>query len=226
MEKMIRLWHSTGLYHLEPGQGVMIVIGVLLLSLAIKKNFEPLLLIPIGFGGILANIPSAGLAASAVSQAMQFGSPELVAAIQAALNGLSYHEAAPAAQQAARTLAQDANFSDGILYLFYQAGLPTGVFPLLIFMGVGAMTDFGPLLANPKTLLLGAAAQFGIFAALIGALFLLLLAANRMLSAFKISFSFFNACVICWRFSSCADRRWIFLFLDSSFAFSCAIFLF
>ncbi|MCU7967274.1 MAG: sodium ion-translocating decarboxylase subunit beta, partial [gamma proteobacterium symbiont of Bathyaustriella thionipta] len=67
-------------------------------------------------------------------------------------------------------IARKNSFSDGILYLFYAAGLTTGVFPLLIFMGVGAMTDFGPLLANPKTLLLGAAAQFGIFSTLIGAI--------------------------------------------------------
>jgi oxaloacetate decarboxylase beta subunit len=101
----------------------MILVGLVLLFLAIRKNFEPLLLIPIGFGGILANIPVAGLAEPG-----------------------------------------------GLLYLIYEAGLTTGVFPLLIFMGVGAMTDFGPLLANPRTLLLGAAAQFGIFAALLGAL--------------------------------------------------------
>jgi oxaloacetate decarboxylase beta subunit len=145
---------------------------MLLLYLAIRKNFEPLLLVPIGFGGILANIPSAGLAESAVSQAMHFGSPEVISAIKSALGGLAYSSALPNMQEAARNIAQNANFSDGILYLIYQVGLPTGVFPLLIFMGVGAMTDFGPLLANPKTLLLGAAAQFGIFAALIGALWL------------------------------------------------------
>jgi oxaloacetate decarboxylase beta subunit len=145
---------------------------MLLLYLAIRKNFEPLLLVPIGFGGILANIPSAGLAESAVSQALHFGSPEVIAAIKSALGGLAYSSALPNMQEAARNIAQNANFSDGILYLIYQVGLPTGVFPLLIFMGVGAMTDFGPLLANPKTLLLGAAAQFGIFAALIGALWL------------------------------------------------------
>jgi len=97
----------------------------LLLYLAIKKNFEPLLLVPIGFGGVLANIPGAGLADPG-----------------------------------------------GILYLFYTIGIESGAFPLIIFMGVGAMTDFGPLLANPKTLFLGAAAQFGIFATLMGAVIL------------------------------------------------------
>ena len=172
MAQLTQLWQSTGLYNITTGQIVMICVGMLLLYLAIRKNFEPLLLVPIGFGGILANIPSAGLAESAVSQALHFGSPEVIAAIKSALGGLVYSSALPNMQEAARNIAQNANFSDGILYLIYQVGLPTGVFPLLIFMGVGAMTDFGPLLANPKTLLLGAAAQFGIFAALIGALWL------------------------------------------------------
>ena len=123
MEKLLMLWQSTGLYHLEAGQALMMAICIGLIYLAIRKGFEPLLLIPIGFGGILANIPVANMA-----------------------EGL------------------------GILNLFYEVGLPTSVFPLLIFMGVGAMTDFGPMLANPKTLLLGAAAQFGIFGTLLGAL--------------------------------------------------------
>jgi sodium ion-translocating decarboxylase beta subunit len=123
MEKLLMLWQSTGLYHLEAGQALMMVICAGLIYLAIRKGFEPLLLIPIGFGGILANIPVANMAEGA-----------------------------------------------GILNLFYEVGLPTSVFPLLIFMGVGAMTDFGPMLANPKTLLLGAAAQFGIFGTLLGAL--------------------------------------------------------
>ncbi|MBF6624135.1 MAG: sodium ion-translocating decarboxylase subunit beta [Pseudomonas stutzeri] len=123
MDKLLKLWQSTGLYHLEPGQLLMIVVCLALIYLAIRKGFEPLLLIPIGFGGLLANIPVANMAEG-----------------------------------------------QGILHLFYQVGLPTSVFPLLIFMGVGAMTDFGPMLANPKTLLLGAAAQFGIFATLLGAL--------------------------------------------------------
>lgn len=123
MEKLLGLWQSTGIYQLEPGQVIMLLICLGLIFLAIRKGFEPLLLIPIGFGGILANIPAAGMAEAG-----------------------------------------------GLLDLLYQVGLPTSVFPLLIFMGVGAMTDFGPMLANPKTLLLGAAAQFGIFGTLLGAL--------------------------------------------------------
>jgi len=122
MENLQSLWHSTGIYNFTGGQAFMMLIGFLLLFLAIKKDFEPLLLLPIGFGAILSNIPVAGIAEE---------------------GGL-------------------------LSYLYY--GIKAGIFPLLIFMGVGAMTDFGPMLANPKTLLLGAAAQFGIFASLLGAL--------------------------------------------------------
>ncbi|MEN9595989.1 MAG: hypothetical protein RL236_423 [Pseudomonadota bacterium] len=122
MENLTSLWHSTGIYNFTSGQAFMMLVGFLLLYLAIKKGFEPLLLLPIGFGAILSNIPIAGIAEEG-----------------------------------------------GLLYYLYF-GIKLGLFPLLIFMGVGAMTDFGPMLANPKTLLLGAAAQVGIFAALLGAL--------------------------------------------------------
>ena len=116
------LWLNTGLYQMDWGQGLMLLVGIVLIYLAIVKKFEPLLLLPIGFGALLSNIPGANLAVDG-----------------------------------------------GILHLFYMVGIESGAFPLIIFMGVGAMTDFGPLLANPKTLLLGAAAQFGIFATLLGA---------------------------------------------------------
>ena len=122
MENLIALWESTGLYNFSGPQAFMMLVGFLLLFLAIKKGFEPLLLLPIGFGAVLSNIPIAGIAEPG-----------------------------------------------GILHYLYF-GIKSGIFPLLIFMGVGAMTDFGPMLANPKTLLLGAAAQFGIFATLLGAL--------------------------------------------------------
>ncbi|MFH1357369.1 MAG: sodium ion-translocating decarboxylase subunit beta [bacterium] len=114
---------NTGFYNFTLGQFFMILVGLLLIYLGIAKQFEPLLLIPIGFGGLLANIPVADIAGP-----------------------------------------------NGFLGIIYNMGIQNGLFPLLIFMGVGAMTDFGPLLANPKTALLGAAAQFGIFATLIGAL--------------------------------------------------------
>ncbi len=178
MDKLLNLWHSTGLYHMEPGELVMIAVGFLLLWLAIRKKFEPLLLVPIGFGGILANIPVAGLAESAVSHALQYD-PTVGLQIKSML-GLdpdtaikavkqAFYNAAPDVRSQVDFVAKQAGHADGILYLIYTVGLTTGLFPLLIFMGVGAMTDFGPLLANPKTLLLGAAAQFGIFAALLGA---------------------------------------------------------
>jgi oxaloacetate decarboxylase beta subunit len=120
---LLQLWASTGLYNFTFGQVIMIAVGGLLIFLAIHKGFEPLLLIPIGFGGILANIPVAAIAGP-----------------------------------------------DGLLGILYHAGIETGVFPLLIFMGVGAMTDFGPLLARPSLMILGAAAQFGIFFTLFGAI--------------------------------------------------------
>ncbi|CAB5501044.1 Oxaloacetate decarboxylase beta chain (EC 4.1.1.3) [uncultured Gammaproteobacteria bacterium] len=123
MEQLNMLWANTGLQQMAWGQGLMLLVGMLLLYLAIVKKFEPLLLLPIGFGSILANIPGAGIAEG-----------------------------------------------NGILHIFYEVGIESGAFPLIIFMGVGALTDFGPLLANPKTLLLGAAAQFGIFATLLGAI--------------------------------------------------------
>ena len=120
------LWQSTGIYGFMAAGGLgkffMILVSLLLIYLAIVKDFEPLLLLPIGFGGLLCNIPLAGIA--------EVG---------------------------------------GFLNVIYNMGITTGLFPLLIFMSVGAMTDFGPLIANPKTALLGAAAQLGIFGALLGA---------------------------------------------------------
>jgi len=134
MENMTSLWASSGLAQIQLGQSVMMAVGLLLLFLAIRKGFEPLLLVPIGFGTILANIPGAGFDAAPVYDALG-------------------HMQSPG----------------GLLYYIYHAGIETGLFPLVIFMGVGAMTDFGPLLANPKTLLLGAAAQVGIFTTVLGA---------------------------------------------------------
>ena len=137
MTKLVgNLFRTTGVYGFIDGQfskdwtvGIgrilMICVGLTLLYLGIFKQFEPLLLIPIGYGAILANIPLAGIAEPG-----------------------------------------------GILYYIYEVGIVTGIFPLLIFMGVGALTDFGPMIANPKTILLGGAAQIGIFVTLLGALFL------------------------------------------------------
>ncbi len=150
-----------------------------LLFLAIRKGFEPLLLVPIGFGGILANIPGAGMAYSAVENALQGADPTQLAELTrllgmaAADSGkellAAYETVDSATHLAVHQWALDAGFGNGMLYNFYSVAIASGVAPLVIFMGVGAMTDFGPLLANPKTLFLGAAAQFGIFATVLGA---------------------------------------------------------
>ena len=112
-----------GIFHLTPGRVVMMAIGGGLLYLGIRKGFEPLLLVPIGFGAILVNIPQAELMAEG-----------------------------------------------GTLRFFYDFGIRTEIFPVLIFIGIGAMTDFGPLFSNPKIIMLGAAGQFGIFLTLLLAL--------------------------------------------------------
>ncbi len=116
-------------------QMVMIPICLILIYLALVKEFEPLLLLPIGFGGLLANVPNAGITA-------------------------------PPLMDAAGVMLEPGGF----LWYIFDMGVSTGIFPILIFMGVGAMTDFGPLIANPRTALLGAAAQLGIFTSLLGAL--------------------------------------------------------
>jgi len=182
MQNFMRLWHDSGLYLLNSGQFVMLLVGLLLLFLAIRKGFEPLLLVPIGFGCILANIPGAGMSLSAVENALASGYPEVIAAIARALGQeaqlgaqalvTAWKEAPAGVQAEAYRLATDLGYSHGVLYSFYRVAIASGIAPLVIFMGVGAMTDFGPLLANPKTLFLGAAAQFGIFATVIGAVLL------------------------------------------------------
>ena len=103
MELIEQLWSGSGLAQISPGQAAMILISLLLLYLAVAKKFEPLLLVTIGFGGLLSNIPGVEIATG-----------------------------------------------DGLLHLIYVVGIETGAFPLLIFMGVGAMTDFGPVLPIPR----------------------------------------------------------------------------
>ncbi len=179
MENFIRLWQDSGIHHLQSGQFVMLLVGFLLLFLAIRKGFEPLLLVPIGFGCILSNIPGAGLSFTAFESALAFGHTEVYQALAQALGAAQdvtaaelaelYKNATTAVQVQTHRIAADYGFSDGMLYVFYKVAIASGAAPLIIFMGVGAMTDFGPLLANPKTLFLGAAAQFGIFATVLGA---------------------------------------------------------
>lgn len=189
MDKLVILWEGSGLYNLELGQVVMVAVGLLLLYLAIYKKFEPLLLVPIGFGGILANIPEAGLALSALDQAIEVGRPAVLEQLASALGGsldsqasvdswrtslqqMMAGEATVEQIASAKAVANGSGYGDGLLYMFYTVAITSGIAPLIIFMGVGAMTDFGPLLANPRTLFLGAAAQFGIFATLFGAVLL------------------------------------------------------
>ena len=130
------------------GQLIMIPLCLLMMYLAIVKGFEPLLLLPIGFGGLLANCPLAGVTAPAM---MHDGVITFLASGLPVMQGGIVEPG-------------------GFLHYVFKFGIDTGVFPIMIFMGVGAMTDFGPLIANPKMALLGGAAQFGIFFALFGAL--------------------------------------------------------
>lgn len=136
-EALVHLFKSTGFATISYQQVIMIFISFILLYLAIKKKYEPLLLLPIAFGMLLANFPGTGISSPPV-----FGDPNDV-----------------------RNMTEPG----GLLYWLYQ-GVKLGIYPPLIFLGVGVMTDFGPLIANPKTLLLGAAAQIGIFTTFIGAL--------------------------------------------------------
>ncbi len=117
MSTMIRFFETTGLFYLSPGMCVMWVIGLVLIYLAVAKDYEPLLLLPIGFGIILANLPLAGL--------MEPG--------------------------------------EGLLWRFYHYGIQWEIIPPLIFLGLGALTDFGPLLSNPRLIFLGAGAQAGVY---------------------------------------------------------------
>lgn len=177
MESLLALIQGMGIMHLELGQAIMIAISLLLLWLAIARQFEPLLLLPIGFGGLLSNIPEAGLAMTALDNLLHSGTTQQLAVIAEKLGSQvdpnaikeALGLALPSVLNELEMLAGDMGYTSGVLAQFYQVAINSGVAPLVIFMGVGAMTDFGPLLANPKTLLLGAAAQFGIFATVLGA---------------------------------------------------------
>ena len=178
MNSNLDLFSISGLAQIQFGQSVMMIVGALLLYLAIRREFEPLLLVPIGFGCVLANIPGAGLAYSAIENALISGNLEFASFVSELAGEMSGSEKSllvslksdPLLHFSANQAANKAGYSDGILFIFYQVTIASGIAPLIIFMGVGAMTDFGPLLANPKTLLLGAAAQFGIFSTVLGAL--------------------------------------------------------
>ena len=169
---------SFGIFSITLPQAIMLIVGLLLLYLAINKKFEPLLLLPIGFGAILTNIPEIGLSLSPIERLIYENKIEDIQILTSML-GLEVSQLNEYLKTASylelsniNSLSIDMGYKPGILYTFYNVAIGSGVAPLLIFMGVGAMTDFGPLLANPKTLILGAAAQFGIFATVIGALLL------------------------------------------------------
>ena len=150
-EILLNLWNSSGFAQLFVGFGwqnaIMLAISCVLLYLAIVKKFEPLLLCGIAFGCLLTNLPGAGLYNQELwTNFMTEGHAD-------------YH-------------SYGAILKNGGLLDFFYIGVKTSIYPCLIFMGVGAMTDFGPLLSRPKSLLLGAAAQLGVFAAFVGALLL------------------------------------------------------
>ena len=169
---------SFGIFSITGPQVIMLCVGLLLLYLAISKKFEPLLLLPIGFGAILTNIPEIGLSLSPIERLLYENNLDDLQSLLAIINieflGLDdYIKTASYIElNQLNDIALNMGYKAGILYTFYNVAIGSGIAPLLIFMGVGAMTDFGPLLANPKTLILGAAAQFGIFATVLGALLL------------------------------------------------------
>jgi carboxybiotin decarboxylase len=134
MELLLRVWETTGFDDITGRMVVMWGVVAVLLYLAVKKGFEPLLLVPIAFGALLANLPTHGVMEGLVN----LGFP----------------------------LKPDGT---GGLYYYVSQGILLELFPPIIFLGVGALTDFGPLIANPRTLLLGGAAQFGVFATVFGA---------------------------------------------------------
>ena len=151
-EILLNLWNQSGFANLSAGFAaggwqnlVMIIIGCVLLYLAIVKKFEPLLLCGIAFGCILTNLPGAGL----YNQELW----------------TNFMDAEHEAYHSYGTILREGGLLD-----FFYIGVKTSIYPCLIFLGVGAMTDFGPLLSNPKSLLLGAAAQLGVFAAFLGAI--------------------------------------------------------
>ena len=169
---------TLGIFSISIGQTIMLLVGLLLLYLAINKKFEPLLLLPIGFGALLTNIPEIGLSMSPIEKLIYTNNLSEINQIITAFFGsgddltILLKNASYVDLKTINDTAQGMGYSPGILYVFYEVAIGSGIAPLLIFMGVGAMTDFGPLLANPKTLILGAAAQFGIFATVMGALLL------------------------------------------------------
>lgn len=161
LEAIVDLYKNSGLCYLPWQNYVMILISIVLLYLAIKKQYEPMLLLPIAFGMLLVNLyptimsaPSTDLVP--VTDYIAAHNGESASYAITTLQGVDYYNVPT---------------NGGLFYYLYQ-GVKLGIYPPLIFLGVGAMTDFGPLIANPKSFILGAAAQIGIFITFIGAIFL------------------------------------------------------
>lgn len=160
MDAVVGIFESSGLSTLNWQNYVMIGISIILLYLAIKKQYEPLLLLPIAFGMLLVNL---------YPQIMAAPSTELLTAEQCAAKDIATSGHASMVIDGV-TYFENPTYG-GLLYYLYQ-GVKLGIYPPLIFLGIGCMTDFGPLIANPKSLILGAAAQIGIFITFTGAIFL------------------------------------------------------
>ncbi len=169
MDAIMNFIQATGFYQIATGDWkvlIMLLISFVLLYLAIVKKFEPLLLLPIAFGMLITNLPGAGMyheilfAGGHVNWEF-FGGNPITPEFLAELESLGVSEAVR------NTVQVGESISVGLIDVLYL-GVKLGIYPCLIFMGVGAGTDFGPLIANPKTLLLGAAAQLGIFMTYVG----------------------------------------------------------
>ena len=161
LDAVVSLFQSSGLCSLPWQNYVMIGISIVLLYLAIKKEYEPLLLLPIAFGMLLVNLFPAIMAAPStemvpVADYMAQHGGEAAKYAVTTIQGVDYYNVPT---------------NGGLFYYLYQ-GVKLGIYPPLIFLGIGAMTDFGPLIANPKSFILGAAAQIGIFITFVGAIFL------------------------------------------------------
>ena len=158
LDAIYGIYSSSGLNTLNWQNYVMIGVSIFLIYLAIKKQYEPLLLLPIAFGMLLVNLYPEIMAAPSTELVRMADKSDPAAAGHATqlINGVWYYENPT---------------NGGLLYYLYQ-GVKLGIYPPLIFLGIGCMTDFGPLISNPKSLILGAAAQIGIFATFTGAIFL------------------------------------------------------
>lgn len=155
MDILLKFLQTTGFGLMEPGNAMMIVIGLVFIALAIIKDYEPLLLLPIGFGVIVGNIPYL---------------PDMMLGVYDP-GGLVVSNGQVVTEQLASG-AEQVKYNSGSVLAYIYFGVRYGIFPPLIFLGIGAMTDFSTMLSNPKLVLLGAAAQFGVFATFLGALWM------------------------------------------------------